>query len=223
MISNHRKSERLFTDMKRSDPQIRNSRSKFGFLYVMSNEHISQMLKIGQSERHPRTRAVELSAHTGVPADFVVEFWVEVSDRRAAESAVHTALAANRVNAGREFFRIGLPDARLAVSTHAAPWLVSTSAHPSDEENSQTLVNCKRCRSALQFHRLTGPIGGFCICGNQVDFTPGQTFQGIPSGDERGLVLPKCGICRSRMVLEGTPLRLKCTHPKCSYEIEKWR
>ena len=83
--------------MNRSDPEIQNDRSKFGFLYVMSNEHISQMLKIGQSERHPRTRAAELSAHTGVPADFVVEYWVEVSDRRAAESAVHTALATSRV------------------------------------------------------------------------------------------------------------------------------
>lgn len=199
-------------------------RESFGFLYVMSNEHIPGLLKIGQSERHPRVRAAELSSHSGVPAEFIVEYWIEVIDRRAAESAVHQAIASKRVSSSREFFRVAVVDAVAAVALHAAPWIAQTSA--SDRaagmrRTASTTAECGRCGNLLQYTDLARPAGGFCTCGNPVVYVRDQDVQGTWTGNEPGLVLPKCGICGSRMVLIAATSRLRCTHPRCGHEVAK--
>jgi len=102
----------------------------YGFLYVLSNPSMPGYLKIGQTERHPASRAAELSNHSGVPTSFRIEFFYEVSERFAAERAVHSALAHMRASPDREFFLVTIEEARVAIHCAAAELLCSNVSIP---------------------------------------------------------------------------------------------
>ena len=196
----------------------------YGFLYVLLNLGMPGLLKIGQSERHPMTRAAELSDHTGVPFPFELAFFVEVTSRQQAEKAVHEALAARRVNEAREFFRITIGEARNAIENNAAPWLVRQSGVATGSEiHRRAGACCTRCHAVLQFTPLTRHVGGFCSCGAEVAYAEGQEAPSRISGRERGVVLPRCGICRSRMVVQSDSGVLRCTYAGCVHETRVWR
>ena len=89
--------------------------SGFGFVYILVNDRMPGLLKIGQTQRHPEIRAEELSGHTGVPVRYRVAFFVEVSDRLTAEKRAHGALANCRLGGDREFFESSLEGARAAL------------------------------------------------------------------------------------------------------------
>jgi len=90
-----------------------------GFIYVMSNDSMPGLLKIGGTERHPEQRARELSG-TGVPTPFVVEFALFVKDWKLCESYVHDCLSEKRESKRREFFRISLNEAVFSVVRESA-------------------------------------------------------------------------------------------------------
>lgn len=83
-----------------------------GFIYVLTNPSIPELVKIGQTERHPAARVAELSSHEGVALPFALEFYIEVADRFRAEAAIHEALAAFRVSTDREFFKLNAAEAQ---------------------------------------------------------------------------------------------------------------
>lgn len=83
--------------------------SKSGFVYVLTNEHMS-VFKLGCTERSVHDRAAELSAPTAVPAPFDVLCYVECEDFQRLEQQMHGWLKDFRVNQAREFFcNDGLP------------------------------------------------------------------------------------------------------------------
>ncbi|GAB3933455.1 hypothetical protein GCM10027614_04380 [Micromonospora vulcania] len=69
-----------------------------GVIYILANQYMPGLLKIGQTTRDPETRVREISRATGVPADFEIIYDEIVSDVDAAEAMIHTQLAASRVN-----------------------------------------------------------------------------------------------------------------------------
>ena len=77
-----------------------------GFLYVLINASMPDVVKVGKTERDPEGRAKELSGVTGVPTPFVVVYEELFDDCTVAEQYVHTLLEAGgyRVAANREFF-----------------------------------------------------------------------------------------------------------------------
>ena len=77
-----------------------------GYIYAMINPSIKGMVKVGKTKRDPEERARELSAHTGVPAAYMVAYATEVGDCDRAERYVHSKLAERnyRVSNNREFF-----------------------------------------------------------------------------------------------------------------------
>lgn len=85
-----------------------------GFVYVLSNEHIPNALKIGKTTKDPMQRASQLNS-TGVPSAFVVEFAIWTRDCSGLEARAHERLAAHRISPGREFFRCYLCDAVVAI------------------------------------------------------------------------------------------------------------
>ncbi|MEK7424894.1 MAG: GIY-YIG nuclease family protein [Actinomycetota bacterium] len=85
--------------------------SDFGFVYVLTNEYMPDLVKIGCTERSPAARADELSKPSGVPAPFVVRCYIEVREFQAVEKALHKWLNALRINPSREFFEDALLDA----------------------------------------------------------------------------------------------------------------
>jgi len=93
-----------------------------GFVYILSNTSMKDLVKIGSTTRHPSLRAKELSKVSGVPSPFVVEAFYEVTDRVKAENAVQRALKDVRESPEREFFQIGEYAARVSVTKTIRPY-----------------------------------------------------------------------------------------------------
>jgi hypothetical protein len=75
----------------------------YGFIYMLHNEWMPDVVKIGFTDRSPHQRAEELSAPTGVPIPFVVVCYVEVENAQDREAELHRLLHEARVNDKREF------------------------------------------------------------------------------------------------------------------------
>lgn len=84
-----------------------------GYVYVLMNPSMENLVKIGKTEREPNERAKELSSTTGVPTPFVVVYYCYFESCSEAETFVHTYLENNgfRVSSNREFFEIPIKDA----------------------------------------------------------------------------------------------------------------
>jgi hypothetical protein len=76
---------------------------KLGWLYILTNEGMPNLIKVGMTTRQPWERAEELSKSTGVPAPFDVSSYMCVRDVYAAERLAHYELREFRLP-NREFF-----------------------------------------------------------------------------------------------------------------------
>lgn len=83
-----------------------------GWVYIIDNEAMPNILKIGFSTKDPTLRAKEL-AGTGSPHPFRVVFDVLVEEPRDVEHAAHAMLASKRE--GKEWFRCSHSDAIAAI------------------------------------------------------------------------------------------------------------
>lgn len=85
-----------------------------GFVYVMSNELMPGVLKVGYTTRTPDARALEMSSHEAVPVRMKVEYYAFVDTAVSEiESRTHRQLQAFSV--AKEWFRCDVPTAILAV------------------------------------------------------------------------------------------------------------
>lgn len=84
-----------------------NDQTVRGVVYVMTNESMPGLVKIGMTTRGSIRRAEELY-QTGVPTPFKVAAEFRSVDCRKLEAMVHEALIEHRVSNSREFFRISL-------------------------------------------------------------------------------------------------------------------
>ena len=77
-----------------------------GYVYVLMNPSMQNLVKIGKTVREPEERAKELSSTTGVPTPFVVVYNCYFKSCTEAESFVHSFLENKgfRVSTKREFF-----------------------------------------------------------------------------------------------------------------------
>ena len=75
-----------------------------GWVYIFSNPSMPDLLKIGYTEKDPKSRAKEISQDTGVPSEFVVDYQVYSSRPRDLEQKTHSVLSKYRINNNREFF-----------------------------------------------------------------------------------------------------------------------
>jgi hypothetical protein len=78
---------------------------KYGFVYVLSNDSMPGIFKIGFTLKHPRERMEELSRATACPTPFDLAGYIGCEDPQHAEQSIHRDLASYRVNHAREFFK----------------------------------------------------------------------------------------------------------------------
>lgn len=76
-----------------------------GIVYVLSNEAMPGLIKIGLTKRDELEARLNELYSTGVPLPFTCEYACRVKDCKAVENAIHTAFTKDRVNPAREFFR----------------------------------------------------------------------------------------------------------------------
>lgn len=81
-----------------------------GWVYVLSNEYMPGIYKVGMTTTSPEIRAKELSSATGVPFPFKVESSHHCEDPAQSERDIHAALQDVRINDSREFFQEELED-----------------------------------------------------------------------------------------------------------------
>ncbi|MFB2685316.1 GIY-YIG nuclease family protein [Shewanella mangrovisoli] len=83
---------------------------KNGYVYILTNASMPDLIKIGKTARDSRERAKELSK-TSVPTPFKVAFELFSFDYDVLEKNIHSELSDFRVNPNREFFRYPLDKA----------------------------------------------------------------------------------------------------------------
>jgi len=81
-----------------------------GYIYVLSNSAMPGLIKIGFTNRDVKERAQELSAATGVPTLFEVEYHCLTRNVENVEVEVHKRLSKYQ-QPGKEFFSISLVQA----------------------------------------------------------------------------------------------------------------
>jgi hypothetical protein len=89
---------------------------EFGWIYVLSNPSFPELLKIGFTLLgHPEERAEQLSSSTSVPYPFQFEWGTVCEHPEKMEQRIHGRLHRYRVNPNREFFKISVDEARIAI------------------------------------------------------------------------------------------------------------
>lgn len=86
-----------------------------GYVYILSNPSMPNLLKIGCTDRSSAERIIELSSATGVPTPFDLEFEIKFIDHVEGEGAIHKELEPFRVSGSKEFFRVPIEIARRSV------------------------------------------------------------------------------------------------------------
>lgn len=87
-----------------------------GWVYIITNESMPGLVKVGYTDRNPEVRASELVG-TGMPTRYSVAYSIQVQGPRDVERAAHRKLATVRV--GREWFRCTVAKARIVVDAVA--------------------------------------------------------------------------------------------------------
>lgn len=81
-----------------------------GFVYILINQSMPNVIKVGKTKRDSRIRAKELS-NTSVPTPFTVAFEIFSDNMDELENKAHEKLEEFRISSNREFFRYPLKDA----------------------------------------------------------------------------------------------------------------
>ena len=75
---------------------------KKGFVYIMTNDSMPGIIKVGMSTKVPTERAKELE-DTGLPMPYVVQYYAFFDDMQQAEKKAHNELSKYHYN--KEFFK----------------------------------------------------------------------------------------------------------------------
>ena len=95
---------------------FRNPKLNYGFIYILSNESMPSVFKIGMTTNNVRQRIQELNT-TGIPKSFNPEKIFEIPENflRPVEQQAHRTLKQKKYHHGKEFFKCALQDCVLAV------------------------------------------------------------------------------------------------------------
>lgn len=102
-----------YTNRSRTLQYTPNSNKQY--VYVLTNETMPGLCKIGFTKNIPDKRAKQINAATGVAQDFLVEYAYPCYNGHDLEQEVHGYLDSYRVNKNREFFRVTVDEAKAVI------------------------------------------------------------------------------------------------------------
>ena len=85
------------------------------YVYILTNDTMPGLVKIGYTKNDPGKRAKQINAATGVALDFNVEWAYACYNGFDLEQEVHNYLDSFRVNKNREFFRMSIEEAKSVI------------------------------------------------------------------------------------------------------------
>lgn len=132
-----------------------------GYVYVLSNEQMPGLVKVGFTTRDVAQRVAELSSGTGVPSPFVIEAVFATAEPEKHEREVHDRLGDNRLE-GKEFFREDLRTALRLVADICGsepkyvrdPTLLAEPKQPTTQSTAAAEQNQTQPRSLTAGERL---------------------------------------------------------------------
>ena len=83
-------------------------------VYILTNEAMPGLIKIGYTDKSIEERMKELSRHTGVPLPFSC-FYAIQTDNKNLEKMIHEMFDDTRLSSSREFFTIAPEKAKIAL------------------------------------------------------------------------------------------------------------
>ena len=86
------------------------------WVYVLSNPTMPSLVKIGYTKKHPKERAKQISAATGVALPYKVEWAYKCFNGETIEREVHHKLKSKRANNNKEFFWVDLEEAKEVIN-----------------------------------------------------------------------------------------------------------
>lgn len=140
----------------------------YGIVYVLSNDAMPGLLKIGKTSRHALEARLRELYSTGVPLPFecVYACKVKLSHMGELEKALHSAFAPQRINGNREFFRISADQVLplLALLTHmnegdATAEVAAEIAGELQDEDKAAIAKSKSRRPPLNFEEMGLKVG----------------------------------------------------------------
>jgi hypothetical protein len=139
-------------------------------IYVLTNEAIPNMVKIGLTNDSVEARIAQLSSSTAVPLPFECYFAAEVKDCVKLEKILHQLFSEHRVNPKREFFKIDPEKVVLAISigefTEITPGVAEF-----DKEEQAALEKAKARRPRLKLDSLGIKVGDILTCSRDETLT----------------------------------------------------
>lgn len=93
-----------------------------GWVYVITNQAMPELVKVGFSTKDPALRAKELN-HTGNPHPYLVEYEALVWEPRNIEARVHTRM--NGCREGKEWFKCTVEHAVVSIQSIVGSELIS--------------------------------------------------------------------------------------------------
>ncbi len=84
-------------------------------VYILTNEAMPGLVKVGRTQSEPTTRIKEVSRSTSVPLPFELVYACEVQSSAFVEAQLHDAFGDHRVSRNREFLRIAPERVRAAL------------------------------------------------------------------------------------------------------------
>jgi hypothetical protein len=106
-----------------------------GFIYVMTNDSMPDLVKVGMSKKVPTERAKELE-DTGVPKPYVVQYYAFFDDISQAEKEAHKALSEYHYN--KEFFKTDVATAIYHIENIGLPF-TKLHSQPEDDRIAEAL------------------------------------------------------------------------------------
>ncbi|NTV60613.1 MAG: GIY-YIG nuclease family protein [Chlorobiaceae bacterium] len=122
-------------------------------IYVLTNESMPGIVKVGLTNESVESRITQLSAHSGVPLPFECYFAAEVIDCVKLEKTLHQLFSEARINPKREFFKIDPEKVVLAISIGEFKEITPGAAQI-DVEEQEALEKVKARRPRLNIEAL---------------------------------------------------------------------
>lgn len=155
-------------------------------MYIIKNDAMPDILKIGYSTKDPILRAKEL-AGTGSPHPYHVLFDVLVEEPRSVEQAVHVLLALKRE--GKEWFRCSHSEAVSAIRSCAKIILI--------ERNNLTVEHISASEKLFEFRDSE-----YCYYYDCKKLST-QTYKGTRYCDEHNNIMRKFRFDFARKIRNG--------------------
>lgn len=128
------------------------------FVYVLTNEAMPGLIKVGQTSADVSDRMVGLDS-TGVPLPFECYYAVRVRDANAVEKALHVALGDHRVRNSREFFRCDPIRAKAVLELVALEEVTPSELKTENPDDAAAIEETRKMRPTFRFSLADIPIG----------------------------------------------------------------